>query len=101
MTVSSISLGMRREKVYFSIRLLTDSLSSSLSLSIMTIWSSNCSTSCTWWVEMMSVRSSLMFSATTLRNWLLAGMSSPLVGSSISSSGVCVARAKLMKAFFF
>ena len=47
------------------------------------------------------VRSSLMLFATTLRNWLFDGMSNPLVGSSISSSLVLAARAKLMYTFFF
>ena len=42
-----------------------------------------------------------MFDAITLRIWLFDGMSKPLVGSSIRSRRVFVARAKLINAFFF
>ena len=39
--------------------------------------------------------------AMTLRNWLFEGMSMPLVGSSMSSSGVLVARGKTHQIFLF
>ena len=43
----------------------------------------------------------LIYWATTLRNWLFEGISSPLVGSSINSTLVPAARAKLINTFFF
>ncbi|EJX05415.1 hypothetical protein EVA_06478 [gut metagenome] len=67
----------------------------------MMTWSISCSTSWTWWVEMMSVVSSDKFFATTWRKILFEGMSRPLVGSSISNHSVPAARATLMKTFFF
>ena len=49
----------------------------------------------------MSVRSSVMCWAMTLRNCDFEGMSRPFVGSSISSRRVPAARANDMNTFFF
>ena len=55
----------------------------------------------TWWVETSIILSSVIPEAMILRHWLLLGMSSPLVGSSMMSTRVLVARAKLINTFFF